>query len=123
MNRREFISLLGGAAFAWSPRTLAQQSYVPVIGFFSIESSDPSVIRLRAFRQDLNETGFVVGKNIAIEYRCPDDRYDRLPTMVADLVARRVDIIHSATDPATSRSTIRRGRRSNRSLKKALSTD
>jgi ABC-type uncharacterized transport system substrate-binding protein len=96
VRRREFITLLGGAAVAWPLGARAQQAAVPVIGFLSTLSPESNTPRLAAFDRALKEFGFVDGRNVAIEYRFVQGQYDRLPEMADELIRRQVAVIVAA---------------------------
>jgi putative tryptophan/tyrosine transport system substrate-binding protein len=93
MRRRDFITLIGGSAAAWPLAARAQQPPTPVVGFLRSTTAAGSVHLVGAFRQGLNEAGFVEGQNLAVEYRWADDQGDRIPGMAAELVRRQVAVI------------------------------
>jgi len=97
MKRRELITLLGGAVTtAWPLAAHAQQPAMPVVGFVSGRSNESSVRDGGAFRKALNETGYVEGQNVMVEYHWLDGQYDRLPALMAELVRRRVAVTQLA---------------------------
>jgi putative ABC transport system substrate-binding protein len=102
LNRREFITLIGGAV-AWPLAARAEQATMPMIGLLDPRSPDALADRLRGFRQGLKETGFVEGESIAIEYRWADNQMDRLSALATDLVRRRVDVIAVPGGPDAAR--------------------
>jgi putative ABC transport system substrate-binding protein len=106
MQRREFITLLGGAAATWPLVTHAQQrpAGVPVIGFFSAGSPGPFNDRIAAFRDGLRRAGFVEGRNVAIEFRWTESGYDQLPALAAELVDRRVDVLVTGNGAVAAKS-------------------
>jgi len=100
MKRREFIAVLGGAAVAWPVSAHAQQPAMPVIGVLDARSPATTENPLRAFREGLKDTGYIVGENVALEYRWAEDQIDRLPALTADLVQRRATVIFAISPTA-----------------------
>jgi len=99
MHRRDFIKVVAGSAATWPLATRAQQAAMPVVGYLSSYSPEEGGSRAAAFRRGLQEAGYVVGQNVAIEYRWADQQNDRLPVMAADLVQRHVNVIAASTTP------------------------
>jgi ABC-type uncharacterized transport system substrate-binding protein len=101
IKRREFITVFGGAAAVWPLTAHAQQTAMPVIGYLSIGSPESDASRLTGLRHGLNDTGYVEGRNLAVEYRWAGNQYDRLPALAAHLVQIRVAVIVTPGLPST----------------------
>ena len=100
MKRRDFITLLGGAAVAWPRAARAQRPAIPLVGYFSGRSSDYEELLLSSFRKGLEEEGFAIGRNIAVEYRFSDGNEDRLPAIATDFVRRQTAVIVASGTPS-----------------------
>jgi putative ABC transport system substrate-binding protein len=103
MRRRDFIALLGGAATAWPAAVRAQQPAMPVVGYLHVGVAEASASHVAALRKGLGETGYVEGRNVAIEFRFAQSEFDRLPELAADLVRRRVAVIATPGSAAATR--------------------
>jgi putative ABC transport system substrate-binding protein len=100
MQRRAFITLVGGGVAAWPLVTRAQQPAMPVIGFLNGASPDAYAPMVAAFMPGLKDTGYIDGQNVKIEYRWAEDHYDRLPALIADLVQHQVSVLAATSTPA-----------------------
>ena len=102
LRRRQFLTLLGGAAAVWPLAARGQQPAMPVIGLLDSRSPEALTDRLRGFRRGLKDTGYVEGENVSIEYRWAENQVDRLPALAAELVRRRVALITTSGGPAVA---------------------
>jgi putative tryptophan/tyrosine transport system substrate-binding protein len=101
MRRREFIAIIGSAAAVWPRIARAQQPAMPIVGFVTGRSPEDSARLGAAFRKGLNQTGYVDGQNVMVEYHWLEGQYNRLPSLMADLVGRRVAVIAALVNAAS----------------------
>src|ERR1700688_387707 len=100
MGRQQLMAVLSGAAIAWTFSARAQQPALPVIGFLGARGPDDSAYLLAAFRQGLNESGYIESQNVIVEYHWAEGHYDQLPALAVDLARRQVAVIFAVAPPA-----------------------